>query len=744
MKNKIFNKIIATTAFASLVTTAIPQVALSESDFVRVCKQDNSNDSKAWIYYEDNGELKRVEGEPKGNGKIKKWKAQTLLEDAGLSESEADDILKSKVNNKKITEIKIKNMDLCSDESTTVINNSPGNSGNAPGQNKACKNNNGIGNNYDIEYVIDDETYTVRIDPGNSGQMKKFEDDLADQGYTDTQIASAVDQIWDAEMKINSGNGSSDCPSSVNGNDDYTILGDQYSSKSDFPFYRGNNNPTDFHSVVNGSDVGVDAFQEFSRTESSAIDLSELQARKLDTSNLELTYDAEVIVYFINEGAGFRNQLRFESTGTTEESGMIFYDVSCHGTDPDCGYPGGGPSNVEDALELGDYVNLGNLAAGTSLDFQVLADGYNNSNAPVWYTDSTRNVDGIQHLIAYAYEGYLVLAYEDLWGGGDNDYNDVVFAVYIGENNLNAIPTEGGSSSGSSEDLGEIDTDYDGIPDSIEIGADSSNPTNSDQGLKENGSPHPNPNWEDHNPDYQDDDSDNNGISDALEAGIDPTNPVDSDGDGTYDFQDPDDDNNGILDVYEIGDDSDSNSGYDLDGDGADDIYPNDFDNDGIPDYLDNDDDDDGILDGVEIAGNPDNPADTDGDGADNYQDTDSDGDTIPDSVEGMDDADGDGAANYLDTDSDGDTILDSDEVGSDPNNPQNTDQEAFENSYAPVDGDDIPDFLDSDSDNDGIPDSVEAGDDDPNTPPANNNTSDDRQSNPYSYFDYTAFPLID
>ncbi|MGB3778735.1 MAG: tandem-95 repeat protein [Tunicatimonas sp.] len=92
------------------------------------------------------------------------------------------------------------------------------------------------------------------------------------------------------------------------------------------------------------------------------------------------------------------------------------------------------------------------------------------------------------------------------------------------------------------------------------------------------------------------------------------------------------------------------------------------------------DSDNDGIPDAVEIGSDPNNPID-------------SDGDVTPD---------------YLDTDSDGDGIPDATEAGSDPTTPQDTD------------GDGIPDHLDQDADGDGIPDATEVGAD-----PANPTDSD-------------------
>jgi hypothetical protein len=81
------------------------------------------------------------------------------------------------------------------------------------------------------------------------------------------------------------------------------------------------------------------------------------------------------------------------------------------------------------------------VEAGSSIDFYLHQDGYGKSYANTWYSQTERNSDGIQHLIAYDYKNYLVLAWEDMTNGGDLDYNDVVFVVDIGEANIENIPT---------------------------------------------------------------------------------------------------------------------------------------------------------------------------------------------------------------------------------------------------------------------------------------------------------------
>jgi len=245
----------------------------------------------------------------------------------------------------------------------------------------------------------------------------------------------------------------------------------------------------------------------------------------------------------------------------------------------------------------------------------------------------------------------------------------------------NGIPT--GASGGYAEidtdsdkkyDYKDVDSDNDGIPDSVEKGAVGNNPVDTDG---------------DKTPDYRDLDSDNDGIPDTVEKGADGNNPVDTDGDKTPDYLDLDSDNDGIPDTVEKG--ADGNNPVDTDGDKT-------------PDYLDLDSDNDGIPDSVEKGADGNNPVDTDGDKTPDFLDLDSDNDGIPDSVEkGADgnnpvDTDGDKTPDYLDLDSDNDGIPDSVEKGADGNNPVDTD------------GDKTPDYLDLDSDNDGIPDTVEKG----------------------------------
>jgi Domain of unknown function (DUF4114)/PEP-CTERM motif len=188
-------------------------------------------------------------------------------------------------------------------------------------------------------------------------------------------------------------------------------------------------------------------FQQFVQAESVVLPNS--GQFKLDANQLNLKYDHDVSVYFINEGAGYRNQLAFDAAGTTNKSGLLFNDISCEGA----GCVGGWGGN---ALKLGDGVKLGNITAGTQLDFWLRADGLNRGNsANIFGTDTASNADGLQHAVAYAYNNYILLAFEDLYGGlyafgvdsatgkwnegSDRDFNDVVVVLDIGEANVKAL-----------------------------------------------------------------------------------------------------------------------------------------------------------------------------------------------------------------------------------------------------------------------------------------------------------------
>ena len=214
-----------------------------------------------------------------------------------------------------------------------------------------------------------------------------------------------------------------------------------------------------------------------------------------------------------------------------------------------------------------------------------------------------------------------------------------------------------------------LDTDGDGVEDSVDIDDDDDGILDVDEGDGETDTD------EDGIPDSLDIDSDNDGIVDNVESQEEgeyvPPAGSDSDGDGLDDAYDPDD--GGAF------------------------IVPVDTDGDGTTDYLDLDSDDDSVPDATEghdanhdgIADTTPSGTDGDGDGLDDAYDTvegpgqgNETGSSSP-----IQDTDGDGIRDWRDLDDDNDDIPTEDEDANDNGDYSDDDH----------DGDGTPDYLDAD-----------------------------------------------
>jgi len=172
--------------------------------------------------------------------------------------------------------------------------------------------------------------------------------------------------------------------------------------------------------------------------------ISDLASKALDPARLVLSTESQVRVYFLGEGAGYHNTLGVNLAGSGIMSGdpqLIFPDASSRQS-----YLGGTPDSKArtktDPLIAGDFVDLGTLKAGQKLDFFMIADGATSaSKSRVWTATAKANSDGLQHMASFAVQdsAYLLLSFEDMAGGGDMDYNDLVFAVEIGAKNVQAL-----------------------------------------------------------------------------------------------------------------------------------------------------------------------------------------------------------------------------------------------------------------------------------------------------------------
>ena len=139
--------------------------------------------------------------------------------------------------------------------------------------------------------------------------------------------------------------------------------------------------------------------------------------------NLSFTGEGEVSVTFYSEGAGYKNTFGY-FTYDLDESGnptnvveqTIFANASAQGS--------GG------SLLTGDTVDLGTFDVGDNVGFFVTANGFN-GGTNTFYSIDSMNMDGLRHIamVADTDNELIYLGFEDIKGGGDLDYNDVVFSV---------------------------------------------------------------------------------------------------------------------------------------------------------------------------------------------------------------------------------------------------------------------------------------------------------------------------
>jgi len=129
----------------------------------------------------------------------------------------------------------------------------------------------------------------------------------------------------------------------------------------------------------------------------------------------------DVLVTFVSNGAGYTSELYLDGS-LGDDLGAIFNNVT---------------------TAVGTTINLGSFAEGTDLIFRLLVT----QTGDVFYTgDGSLNPDGVAHALLENGDGQVLVGFEDLFGGGDLDYNDLVFAF----TNVALQDESGGSASGES------------------------------------------------------------------------------------------------------------------------------------------------------------------------------------------------------------------------------------------------------------------------------------------------------
>lgn len=169
---------------------------------------------------------------------------------------------------------------------------------------------------------------------------------------------------------------------------------------------------------------------------------------QLDPTRLYFLFDYAPRIYYIYEGACYDNALGVTiatvsaptNKPTTGSSYTVFPFVHSS-ISPVCS-SGSGKRSKSEPLLAGDFVQLPTVTAGQQLAFFIMANMDSNWNpADVYYNGNSNNPDNFQHMICFFPDNsqYLIIGFEDMYGGGDRDCNDLMFVVDIGPNNAAAL-----------------------------------------------------------------------------------------------------------------------------------------------------------------------------------------------------------------------------------------------------------------------------------------------------------------
>lgn len=200
---------------------------------------------------------------------------------------------------------------------------------------------------------------------------------------------------------------------------------------------------------------------------------------KVDLETLKISEDYAGSVTFLGESAGYKNILgvyKIAEDGSIYDVEILFDNASLRGSGGDLI---GGESSV--GLDLGD---------GDELGFFIVADGYSQRGVPalldqdganfkmidadgnianangegpvqlihidedgkesaissangrnLFHSRQNLNQDGLSHVVAEVNtaNGTIKIGFEDLWNGGDKDFDDSVFLIQVGQTNSRLV-----------------------------------------------------------------------------------------------------------------------------------------------------------------------------------------------------------------------------------------------------------------------------------------------------------------
>ena len=147
-----------------------------------------------------------------------------------------------------------------------------------------------------------------------------------------------------------------------------------------------------------------------------------------DPSKLVLNTDSTARMYFLGDGAGNKNTLGISTENDDSKNGgaSLIFPIAANSEDAAKALRTSGQ-----ALRPGDFLDLGSLKAGSSLDFFLIAGGAADGSLVV-SNDKSLNKDGIFHATAMETPGspYLIISFDN--PGADGEDIKVFFAVDFG------------------------------------------------------------------------------------------------------------------------------------------------------------------------------------------------------------------------------------------------------------------------------------------------------------------------
>ena len=158
---------------------------------------------------------------------------------------------------------------------------------------------------------------------------------------------------------------------------------------------------------------------------------------QLDPSQIALQTDYDARVYFSGLSGSYNNTLGLNTSGfgVNEGNPLLIAPYTLAAVD-DAEFN----RTAGQSLTNGEFVEIGTLQAGSAFDLFLVSNG-GNGGTDVFSSNALMNADGFQHLMAFALPDspYLLLGFEDMYGGGDQNFLDMVFALEVGQENIRAL-----------------------------------------------------------------------------------------------------------------------------------------------------------------------------------------------------------------------------------------------------------------------------------------------------------------